>query len=893
MGGGAPSAGVQPVLPRPAEQETSPNCRQTEEKFLVKEDIKKVRLDSGLTVIIKENRSSPVVALQAWVKTGSADEDDQTSGVAHLHEHMLFKGTKKRAVGEIAKDVEASGGEINAWTSFDETVYHIVMASRYFEKGLDIISDAIINSSFDQRELAREKEVVLEEIRQNRDIPARKVMDELFSHTFLKHPYRRPIIGTEETVKGLSREKILEFYKRWYTPANTFVVVVGDVDAEKALEAVKKAFAEYKGTSPARSRAAEPEHREPAAVLVREKVVEVQFAAGWHTPPFDHPDTPVLDLISVITGQGESSWLRREVRRDRGMVNDVQTFSYTPADPGLFVLGAGIPAAKLRAALEDMYGVFFRVAFERVTESELEKAKAMLLSDDVFQKETVQGFGRKLGYLELVTGDLSYEEKYVSMITAVTPEDVMRVAAKYFTVEGMTVAAIIPDEKTDPMLAEFSKSDLVEPARTAMAAVKQRNARKSGTAEIFKKKLQSGIELIVQENHTLPLVAARAVFMGGSLYETEKNAGISNFTARMLTRGTGKRNADDIAREMDTMAGSISGFSGRNSIGLRAEFLSRSLEDGMGLFLDCLSDSRFPASEVDKEKPMVIEELRNREDDLGTLALDLFSKTMYRTHPYRFDPLGSEKNVTAQNSDSLRDFYRRYVVPSNLTMVVVGDVNPQQLAALIEDKTAAWGSQKFVKPRVPAEEPPTEPRSAVKYKEKEQAHIVIGFPGITMKDPDRYALEILSTVLGGQSGRLFLELRDKKSLAYAVTTFSMDGVDPGYFAVYMACAPEKLDTAVESIKEEIGKIIDGGVDEKELERAKNHLIGTHEVSLQRNSSRAAQMAFSEAYGLGYDEPFKYAEKISAVDLNAVKDAARRILKLGNSVTAVIRPQVKK
>jgi len=445
--------------------------RHNEEEYLVKEDITKVRLDSGLTVIVKENHAAAVVALQAWVRAGSADEDDAIAGIAHVHEHMLFKGTKKRAVGEIAKEVESSGGEINAWTSFDETVYHIVMASRQFDRGIDILGDAVMSSSFDPTELGREKEVVLEEIRQNRDIPSRKVMDELFGLSFKKHTYRRPIIGSEETVKSLTREKILAFYKKWYVPENIFIIVVGDVEAKKAVAAVKKTFSGFVGKSPGHKRAKEPAQKEPASAILREKVVEVQFAAGWHIPGLEHPDTPVLDLLAVIIGQGESSWLRREIRREKGLANDISAFSYTPIDPGLFVLGAGIPASKLKPALDEIYRVFFRAAHRKVTEAEIEKAKALLLSDVVYQKETVQGFARKVGYYELVTGDLSFEEKYLRAIAQVTPDDVLRVAAKYLTVENMTAAAILPDEKSDPMLEKFTKDELISPARAAVAAL--------------------------------------------------------------------------------------------------------------------------------------------------------------------------------------------------------------------------------------------------------------------------------------------------------------------------------------------------------------------------------------------------------------------------------------
>ncbi|MCK5235530.1 MAG: insulinase family protein, partial [Deltaproteobacteria bacterium] len=188
-------------------------------------DITKQTLPNGLKVIIEEDHSAPVVALQFWVHVGSADEKENEAGVAHVFEHMLFKGTEKRGLGDIAREVEASGGSINAYTSYDNTVYHIVMPSRRFAVGLDILSDAIRNSSFDPNELAKELEVVLEEIRMGEDNPGRKLFKSLLSNAYTTHPYKDTVIGYNETVSALTRDYILEFFDKWYRPENMTLVI--------------------------------------------------------------------------------------------------------------------------------------------------------------------------------------------------------------------------------------------------------------------------------------------------------------------------------------------------------------------------------------------------------------------------------------------------------------------------------------------------------------------------------------------------------------------------------------------------------------------------------------------------------------------------------------------
>src|SRR5688572_10396736 len=217
-------------------------------------------LKNGLKVIVDENHAAKVVAAQVWVRVGSADEREGEFGLAHVHEHMLFKGTERRKVGEIAADIEAAGGEINAWTSYDQTVYHVTIASHELEVALDILADAVQHSTFDADELGRELEVVLEELRRGNDTPSRVASEMLFETAYRAHPYRRPVIGYVDSVKSFTRDGILAFYRRWYQPRNMCLVVTGDVNAEKVVEKAERLFEASlnAGDLPQRPRVPEP-----------------------------------------------------------------------------------------------------------------------------------------------------------------------------------------------------------------------------------------------------------------------------------------------------------------------------------------------------------------------------------------------------------------------------------------------------------------------------------------------------------------------------------------------------------------------------------------------------------------------------------------------------------
>jgi len=294
------------------------------------------QLPNGMRVLMREDHFAPVAALQVWVGAGGADENEIEAGVAHVHEHMLFKGTSNRGVGEIAAEIESSGGRINAWTSWNETVYHIVVASRYADTGLEVLADAVRNSSFDPKELDKELGVVLEEWKRGEDSPSRRVFESLFDTAFTVHPYRRPVIGTKESIEGLTRERVLSFFGRFYAPNNMTLVIVGDIDTEHMKAVVDKAFGDFAAHEiPRPARPAEPQQTALRFQTDRMDVRESQLALGFHVPGATHPDAPLLDMLSFVMGGGESSRLYKKLVAQSELATSIGAFAYTPPDPGL------------------------------------------------------------------------------------------------------------------------------------------------------------------------------------------------------------------------------------------------------------------------------------------------------------------------------------------------------------------------------------------------------------------------------------------------------------------------------------------------------------------------------------------------------------------------------
>ncbi len=846
----------------------------------------KTRLDNGLTVVIEENRSAPAVSIQMWVRVGGADETDAESGISHVFEHMLFKGTQKRKTGMIASEIESVGGDINAYTSFDNTVYHLTVPSRSFMTGLDIIADAIQNSAFDKDELAKELEVVLEEIRMNEDDPGRGLYKALFSTGYAAHTYKRPVIGTSTSVKAVTRRDMLRFFKTWYVPNNMTLVIAGDVDGHKALEEAKRLFKGFKkADDPHKKRPIEPEQTGIKTIIKTQEIKQARLGLAFHIPDVKAKDTYAIDVLATVLGGGRASRLYKRLKADDGIVYDISAYPMSLKDPGMFFITATLDAKNINEALKGIVAEIQRVSSGGLSHEELERARMNLESEFIYSRETMDGIAGKLGYGETLLNDVAYDKRYVREIRDVTADDVVRVAVRYLAPSKATVGVIIPKADAQAITVAGLEAAVKE------AASSNSTQAKAVKDEVTKVRLDNGITLIVKEVHSNPTVAFYAAFPGGLRYETQTTNGIGNFTAEMLMRGTSKRTRDELAREIESLAGGVHGFSGWNSTGVSGKFLSRHFEKGLEIFADVLMNPVFKDIEIAKLKTEVRAAIKRQEDYLPGYTFKLLYREMYRTHPYGMPVLGSPETVNAFIPDALKRHHGSVFVPERMILSIVGDVDAGYVVEKVKAAFNKNGSEHNAVALVPPQPdaPPSGARSTGANLQKAQTHIGIGFPGVTIGHADSYALKVMTEVLAGQGGRLFVELRDKRSLAYALNAFSKEAVDPGIFAVYIATAPNKKDEAVAGIFGQLKALTETGITDEELKRGKGSLIGGYEIGLQEVSAQAADMTNNELFGLGYGFSKEYPKRIEAITKEDVLSVARKYLTLESYVLSIVGP----
>ncbi|MFH1951434.1 MAG: pitrilysin family protein [Pseudomonadota bacterium] len=854
----------------------------------VTDGARKFQLDNGVTVILKQDDSAPVAAIQVWVKTGSANETEEEAGITHLIEHMIFKGTPSKKTGEIARTIEASGGHINAYTSFDRTVYYVEIASAQFDIGLDVLLDAVQHSLFDTEELEREKEVVLEEYRRSLDIPESRLSRAMMNLCYTKHPYRRPIIGYEETIRTLDRKAILNYVDKWYTPANMVLVAVGDFDTEKALKTIRdlvRNFPERPGKVP--SRPEEPAQTALRKIIKNDKVQQVYLNVSWHIPSLTHEDTYPLNVLEIILGKGKSSRLYSRLKMNANLVYSIGGGAYAFADPGLFSLDATLSPDNIGAALGAIGKEISKITREQVSESELTKARTIAEADFVFDMEDMSGQARTLAFFQTMTGDMYNADHYLDNLKKVTPDDIVRVAKKYLRPENLSVGILSP-EGTAIALEDQTIISLFTPVDQAPSpeGVEGTEGQKKAVMVV----LPNSMRLIIKENHRLPEVSIIGAFLGGTRLEKPGKWGISNFVGDMLTRGTKERTASEIASTVESWAGSLSGFSGRNSIGVTAKFLSKDLYAGMELLADVVLNVAFPQSEMEKVRDDILADIKAKKDRPTAQLFDLFYKTLYPDYPYGHPLTGTTETIRSITRSDLEEWYYSVAIPSNFVLTVVGDLKKDQLIPYVKALFSTFLSSEKKLPHIaPAPAPLAEAREAHQNRPGAQTHLIIGYLGVDLKSEDNPPMALVKTSLAGQGGRLFSQLRDKQSLAYAITAFRRPGLETGAFGAYLACDPNKTAVATAAVFEELNKIREEGLTDRELVEAKSYLMGNLLIGLQTNGSQAMQMTLDELYGLGYNNLPKFISNINAVTLDDIKRSARKVIVPGKYVLVTVGP----
>ncbi|MDW8343606.1 MAG: pitrilysin family protein [Verrucomicrobiae bacterium] len=828
--------------------------------------VQKKVLPNGLTVLVREDHSAPVVSAQAWVRAGSVTEGEWLgAGLSHVLEHMLFKGTTTRGVGEIARTIEDLGGDINAYTSFEQTVYYIDLPSAHWRVALEILVDCMFNATIPEDELEKEKQVILREMAMNNDHPERRAWRQLWNTAYTTHPYRHPVIGYPDIYNRTTRADVWNYYRRWYVPNNMFFVVVGDVSAAEVFAAMETlAGSQPMGAVPPVIVPAEPPQLAPRRRDDTMPVQLTQVHLAWPIPPITHPDVYALDVLAIVLGHGRSARLHQRLVERDGLAHHVAASAWTPRDPGLFIVHARTNPEHRDAAIA---AILDEVAQLNVSADDVDKAIKISVSQHLAGRKTMSGQAADIGNSEMLTGQPDFSETYLANLRRVTPADVQRVARQYLAPHTLTISTLGPT------------SDVATATAPVVSAV---------APPVHRFELPNGVRVLVRPDSRLPLVDLRVVLSGGVLSETEHNNGITKLMARLLLKGTRQRSAEQIAAEIESVGGQLSYFAGNNSFGLSGQILAEELDRLLDVVADVLQNPSFPPSELERERALQLAEIKAEEDRIMGVAQQRLREALYRAHPYRLHPNGARASVQALTRDDLLAFHRQRVVANNIVVSIFGDVNADAVREKLERRLASLPAHAPLA-AAPAAERLTEIVRREDSLPKEQTVLLVGFPTVGVEHPDRFALELLTEAWSGQGSRLFRRIRDELGLVYYVGAYSQFGVGTGYLTFYAGTTAEQVGTVERELFAELARLQESGFDEAELNRARNTVLAQQAIRWQDNGEFAMAVALDELLGLGYDFHRSAEQRYRAVTTADMERAIGRYLIGQPHAVVVIRP----
>jgi len=856
-------------------------------------------LPNGLRVLVRRTPGTGVVAIVTYVGAGYFDETDDVSGIAHVLEHMYFKGTPTRGVGEIARATKASGGMLNAATIYDHTHYYTVLPAGGFEAGMDIQADAYANSLIDAGELARELEVIIEEAKRKADTPTAVATETLYALLHDHHRIRRWRIGREPGLRALTRDKVLSFYRNFYRPRNTVLAIVGDVDAGRAIAEAARRYGAVEDRPVTRT----PGPPEPAArtggLRYREMEGDVQqseILVGWRTPELAHADTPVMDLATAILSDGRASRLYRAVR-DRRLASSVGAWNYTPTELGVFVVHVTARPERSTSALRAAWDQVARVREGDVQRAEIDRARSMVAAQWLRRLETADGQANHLAAWELA-GDWTRGGDYLDAMLDADAGGVADVAGRWlapdhaallvyrpatavrFASSAEEAAALLGGDRPDPVDAITMTPPVAVVKGSAHA---WRLERRHGKIEVYR--TAAGVPIVFQRVAG-PIAYLGWFVNGGALHEDESNAGATSLMTRVALRGTERRSAKQIAEDVEFAGGALGAAAGAEAFQWTMSVPVARLDDAAELLADVVQRPAFRDDAVESERAVVLAEIAAMRDDMYRWPLRLATEAAWGAHPYGRSVLGAEPSVGRLDAGALRAWHDTHAVAADGVLVCVADAEAADAVGAVARRFSSLAARSGVTLAAPAW--PAQVIERVESRDKAQSAMAMLFPGPARRDDSRFAASLLSGVASGLGGRFFEELRDRRSLAYAVLVAPIVRRHAGAFIGYIATSPEKEEVARAGFLEQFERLRAEPVTGRELSQAATYAIGSNAIRREAAAGVMGDLAEAWLFGESLDEIARYDERINAVTAADIQAVARASFDPARRVEGVIR-----
>ena len=860
--------------------------------------VEQSRLANGLTILVKPSANIPEVDVQLWYNVGSKHELDSQRGVAHLIEHMIFKGTKSLlSETDLDRTVQHFSGYTNAFTSYDYTAYVFRFPSASWTYALQILADCMVHARFDEDMLNSEFKAVIQELKMYRDNYKSLLMEKMLGSIIAPHPYHHPIIGYKEDLWNLYAADLHAFYRQHYTPANATLVVVGDVAADIVFAETEKYFGHIPNHVPRK------QHHFPMVlsdmtqktITLWRNVSQPWCCYAYVIPGLQAHKNHIAYLTALLLARGKISRLHARIVDTCALAASVECFDYELFEKQLFYITLQpFDLASISDIEHELQSILQVLAQEPIPEWELAMLKKKAESDMLDILESNEQTATFLGQYFTCMQDTSYIESYFERIRGATAQEIQLFIATYLTPSLQHAGYIKPicseDEKK---LEEFQEvSDKIDheilSERVRSSRIEAPHFSKTlplpplstfcyPKPHVFL--LSNGLEVYWYHNKTVPRVAVQLHKKANYHYDKPSYAGIAVAHSRMLLEGTQALDGPALHRIFEENAISFDTHAG----GFRGECLTGSLENFLRLSAQVLQSPAFKPASLEKVKRQQINDLQLFWDEPFSYVSQIARETLYGDHPYARFPLGTEATVSAFTADDIATYHQRYVSPEGAILVLVGDLgcytDKVALASLLEDIFSSWKGEE-VEDLVFPELSYQKPLNIARTLQRDQATLAFMAPSIARIDHDYDALAIIDTVLTGgltksMSSRLFA-LREQTGLFYTIGGSLLYGAgrDNGMVFIKTMVSPQMLTAAENEIRKIFDDVQKNGIASEEISIAKRAILQSSIQHFENNMTIASVFLFLKKYNFPFDLFDKRGANLSIINNERICELAR-------------------
>ena len=818
------------------------------------------KLPNGQTVVVYEIKNNPIVTIDTWIKTGSINETDTNNGVAHFLEHLFFKGTKAHPTGEMDKILESKGAIVNAATSKDFTHYYITIPSEYFDTAMELHSDMLLNPQIPRKELEKERKVVLEEIAKDGNTPSKKVYDNLNDLMYTTHPYKRKVIGSADIIGTIRREEILDYFNDYYAPSNMITLVVGDVDADKAVAKIQECFSQqYK-------KPIKKNFRHEHQLQTQKRKIEYTdtqsgyMMIGFRGTEISAKDTFALDVLAEVLGGGKSSKLYRDIKEQRGLAYSISASNGSFRDDGIFYISANFTPVSMDKLEKAIFEEIAYIQKYGITDEELARAKNMIIQDTYYSRESTSNISSELGYIMALTNSSDLYNDYVESVKKVTSDEVKAVAQKYLGVNRSAVSVILPKsmEKIE------TKAEIKHSA--------QKISEHAGTTKYL---VDNGTTLLINENKNNDIIAISIIAKGGEFLE--EVAGEGTLTAGVMLKGTKKYSAQELAQLLDENGIQITPSCSEDYFVIDVQTTTAQIDKTLDILDEIINNAVFDDYEIEKKRSEILSKIKQHRDVPMNLALENFKTEIYAGSVYSQSNKILEKSLPSVQRENILKYYNKVLDSKNIIVSINGNVDSDKMitafGSMLQNKNLPavnYSNYKVTKL--------TAPKTVTKsIKDLQTAWLFMGWQASSVSNQkDFVTLKVINTILGsGLSSRLYKNLREQDGLAYQLGSSYSPKMLGGIFLTYIGTNPETLEYSRQKILHEINRLKMEFVSDSELQNAKDRLKGGFIIAMETNSEKASNIELFETFGFGYDFLNNYTKMIDEVTASDIIRVANK------------------